>query len=166
MDANAQTAPQANERAITDTTACINTIAALPGPHRSWIKTDYASILAATNLYKCQPTPNKGWTAVVVEVNTHYSGVRGNGVRYTVTCLLDVDIPPPESTQRPHFGWEVEFNEARVGNGHVWLPVGVLQAGRPPPGAGLETYSYEGNQEKTFEGNGRVERECHFRRYR
>ena len=99
-------------------------------------------------------------------MTTRFDGVRGNGERYRLTCMLDVDIPPPGSTQAPHFGWEIEVNGSRVGNGHVWLPNGVLTAGRPPPGVELDEYGYEGKLNEEFSGNGKIEMECSFRRYK
>lgn len=162
VNRNAQTALQANQFAVDDFKTCINNIHAIPSLHRVWIKNQISSVDAITNLHVNNPA------AGVVEVNTNFEGISGHGVRYRLNCMLDVDIPPPHSTQAPHFGWEVQFNGMRVGNGHVWLPTAVLAWGRPPPPGGqLETYHFgPGLRETEISGNGKINMECSFRRYK
>lgn len=162
VNRNAQTASQANEIAVHDTKACIDNIHAIPRTHRSWITRNITQLNAVTNLH------NNNRTAAVVEVNTSIESVRDNGGRYHLTCMLDVDIPPASSSQAPHFGWEVKADGMRVGNGHVWLPKGVLAVGRPPPpGAQLDSYGYGGGfKEEEINGNAKITMECTFRRYK
>lgn len=162
IDRIVQTASQANQIAVNDSTTCINNIHAIPSLHRGWIISQIPSVQAITRLHQ------NNLAAGVVEVNTNFEGVRGNGVRYRLTFMLDVDIPPLNSIQAPHFGWEVKFNGMRVRNGHVWLPMGVLAWGRPqPPGGQLDTYFFgPGMREVDLSGNGKIKMECLFRRYK
>lgn len=162
VNRQAHTASQANQLAVEDSKACINDIHDIPSLHRNWIRSQISSVTAVTNLHA------NNRASGVVQVDTNFEGIRGNGVRYRLDCMFDVDIPPPSSTQAPHFGWEIKFNGARVGNGHVWLPVGVLAWGRPPPtGADLQTYHFgPGLKETEIKANGRIEMTCSFRRYR
>lgn len=162
VNRNAHTASEANQLAVEGSKTCINYIQAIPSLHRDWIRRQISSVTAMTNLHA------NNRAAGVVQVNTNFEGIRGNGVRYRLACMIDVDIPPPRSTQAPHFGWEIHFNGGRVGNGHVWLPVGVLAWGRPrPPGAQLQTYHFgPGLKQTEIRGNGKIEMTCSFRRYR
>ena len=110
------------------------------------------------NLYKSQP-PRSG-SAVFVVVNVLFGCRRNDGNRYTGDCMLDVDIPPPGSSQAPHFGWEVKLNGGGL--------VGLLGAGRPKPGQLLETYGYQGGffSKNDFQYEESVEGVATFRRYK
>ncbi|KAI9700802.1 MAG: hypothetical protein M1836_002171 [Candelina mexicana] len=147
-DRNATTPQQANEFAITDSAAVIS---GLTG----------ANQVPAVNLYKNAQAKS----GMVVQVDVTYNGKRGNGGKYDVHIMLDVDVPPPGSTQEPHIGWEVKLNGQRVGNGHDWVPADVFKVGRPAPGTPLETYPIA-PEEKKFEGNGEVVAAGSFRRYK
>lgn len=162
VNRNAHTASEANQLAVEGSKTCISDIHDIPSLHRDWIRTQISSVTAITNLHE------NNRAAGVVQVNTNFEGIKGNGVRYRLACMTDVDIPPPGSTQAPHFGWEIHFNGGRVGNGHVWLPVGVLAWGRPrPPGEQLQTYHFEpGLKETEIRGNGKIEMTCSFQRYK
>ncbi|KAJ5158780.1 uncharacterized protein N7500_008431 [Penicillium coprophilum] len=59
-----------------------------------------------------------------------------------VKVKLDIDIPPENSKQQPHIGYEVKWNDKRVGNGHIWISPNVLHASRPGFQQKLEKYGF------------------------
>ncbi|KAI9719774.1 MAG: hypothetical protein M1812_003262 [Candelaria pacifica] len=154
-DKNAQTPAQANEFAITDSSAVVSGLSGsnqIPAVHRTWILQQYR----ANNYAKARHTPSplispavsfenlgnlhknaQTKSAMVVQVDITYAGTRGNKSTYELHIMLDVDVPPAGSTQAPHIGWEVKLNGQRMGNGHDWLPVGEFKIGRPAPGSEL-----------------------------
>lgn len=138
MDGNATSAAQANALALAKVAtivAGLQSPQSIPAVHKKYIEKTISAITANKNLYNNADSPHP-----VVEVNTIFTG--SGHAPYTLHIMLDVDIPPPHSTQRPHFGFEVKLNGARVENSHIWLPAGVLKAGRPAPGTPLETYGF------------------------
>ena len=135
MDSEATSVDQANALGLARVTSIISQLQ-LPATHKKYIEGIIGVIGPNKNLYTTQSSAY----GPVVEVNTVYTG--GGHAKYTLQTMLDVDIPPPHSTQKPHFGFEVKLNGLRVGNGHIWLPVGALKASRPAPGTPLETYGY------------------------
>ncbi|KAL8822652.1 MAG: hypothetical protein Q9191_006617, partial [Dirinaria sp. TL-2023a] len=138
LDGNAHSVQSANGMAIEKSMRCIDTIYEIPVAHRNWIKSQYNSNSLAHSLWKSHDSTRTG--PIVVEINTRFDGKWQNGTRYTIDCMLDVDIPQPDSDQRPHLGWEVKFNGNRRGLGHIWVPEGVIQLGRPKPGVELQVY--------------------------
>ncbi|KAI9889730.1 MAG: hypothetical protein M1814_005029 [Vezdaea aestivalis] len=138
INLNARTAAQANAQALNSITSVIRDHVPINGVHRGYICNIVPQIGANAHLH--QNGISYMGMGAVVEVNTVFTN-RGHGP-YTLSLMLDVDIPPLNSTQAPHFGFEVQFNGTRVGNGHIWLPVGVIQEGRAAPGTQLETYGF------------------------
>ena len=93
---------------------------------------------------------------------------KGAGNTYRVDIMLDVDDPPSEeSSQPPHFGWEVHLDSKRAANGHVALPPGVLVFGRTFKGKDLNTYGYSiGDNERVAGAPQGMEVELSFKRYK
>lgn len=78
----------------------------------------------------------------VVEVKTTVSFDDHKGRPKEVKVKLDIDIPPEGSEQDPHIGYEVKWNDKRVGNGHIWIARNVLNASRPGFQHKLDKYGY------------------------
>ncbi|KAJ5263534.1 hypothetical protein N7478_011139 [Penicillium angulare] len=98
----------------------------LPAWQRNLLKDLIGKIPNNKNLYDLQ---NQRWGPVVQVVTTVSFDARPT--RNEVEVKLDVDIPPPNSTQKPHIGFEVKLNGKLWGNGHIWVDENVLHAGRP-----------------------------------
>lgn len=164
LDGNAENVQHANGMAIEKSVKCISTIQEIPVAHRNWIKAQYGSNFLAKSLYSSHDSTRTG--PIVVEINTHFDGMRQNANRYTIDCTLDVDIPQLGSDQGPHLGWEVKFNGKRVGLGHIWVPEGAIRLGRPQRGVELDMYGpHDLGSKNNFPHGGSVECEGSFKRY-
>jgi hypothetical protein len=51
------------------------------------------------------------------------------GTTWRLKFRIDADVPPPDSTQTPHLGYEIELNGTKKQVGHVF--VDSLKTGRP-----------------------------------
>lgn len=164
----ATTALEANQVASQAVQHAINNLN-IPTQQRNWIATQWAQLPPNQNLHQnCQPK-GSGWGAQgpVVQVDTVFAKL-GAGNTYRVEVMLDVDDPPPEeSTQPPHFGWEVHLDRKRAANGHVALPPGILSFGRTFKGKGLESYGYGLAEDDMLQGMPDGMRvEASFKRYK
>lgn len=153
------TTKEANAEAIRDIVRAIPPLA-LRAAFRDFIIDRYSHSDFATNLH----TNNAGSFGPVVQVDANFYQFKADGTKPHVYIVLDVDVPPPNSTQLPHFGWEVKLGGLRKSNGHRWVKKGVPMTGRPPPGStGLSTYTTP-DQELTVAGE-RMLFQLSFQRY-
>lgn len=174
MNGNATTVAEANALALHYIATVIEGLR-IPAVHRTYIRNVIGAIPSNYNFHH--------WVSVshgpVVEVNTEFIG-SGHAV-YTLHIMLDADIPPDskqqapqtsqasQAPQAPHLGFEVKLNGDRVKNGHIWLPKGVLRAGRPGPAQSTQLQWYGVNTEDleaSYPLPVGLNMEVSFRRYR
>lgn len=76
---------------------------------------------------------------------------------------VDADVPPTDSDQKPHFGWEIYLNDSRVaGPNHVFFKTGkTLKHYRRPGLDQTEEHSLKMSKTGTM-GSGKMASETHY----
>ncbi|KAL0630687.1 hypothetical protein Q9L58_010464 [Maublancomyces gigas] len=121
----------ANKTAVKEIAAMVPKM--LPKPPAVFTKAllnTYKASPEANNLYSNNKTVHRH----VVEVRAIFDYERESKppVKQKIVIVLDIDIPPPPSTQGPHFGWEIHL-AGKKSVGHVPVdPTGLT--GRPKRG--------------------------------